>query len=80
VATTLAAVVSHRHAHWRVDEVSAGDRAVLEAIDAPGGWWLVRPGRDSVVLEPTDAAALWGHLAELASVRSSWAPSGRGAS
>jgi hypothetical protein len=67
-ATDVAAVVARRRDHWRVDaRFSDPDgQAMLEAIDAPGGWWLVRPEGREVYLEPATATQLWDHLAELA--------------
>ena len=64
----LAGLVARHTDHWRIDAVSTEPpvHAILEAFDAPGGYWLVRPERDEVRIEPTTAAALWAHLAELA--------------
>jgi len=62
----LAEFVKARLGHWRIDARLGDGRAMLEALDAPGGWWLVRPAEREVVLEPTTAGALFAHLAELA--------------
>jgi hypothetical protein len=63
---TATDVVATRHGHWRIDAQLPGGHAILEALDAPGGWWLVRPDGRDVTLEPTTATALWRHLTELA--------------
>jgi hypothetical protein len=67
-ATDPAGVVARRRDHWRVDArfSDPAGQAMLEAIDAPGGWWLVRPEGRQVTLEPATATELWDHLAELA--------------
>ena len=62
-----AELVAQRRAHWRIDARLAdpGGHAILEAIDGPGGWWLVRPEGREVTLAPTTATALFTHLTEL---------------
>jgi len=67
-ATTAAGLVAQRRGHWRIDARMSDPEghAFLEALDAPGGWWLVRPEGSEVTLEPTTATALWAHLTELA--------------
>jgi hypothetical protein len=67
----VAELVARHTDHWRIDAVSSDPpyHAILEAFDAPGGYWLVRPAGDEVLLEPTTAAGLWAHLAELAEAR-----------
>ena len=39
---------------------------MLEALDGPGGWWLLRPDGRDVVVEPVTATELWTQLSELA--------------
>jgi hypothetical protein len=67
-ATPAAELVAQRRGHWRIDAqiTEPAGHAVLEALDAPGGWWLVRPEASEVTLEPTTASVLWAHLTELA--------------
>jgi hypothetical protein len=64
----VAGLVARHTDHWRIDAVASDPpvHAILEAFDAPGGYWLVRPERGDVRLEPVTAAMLWEHLAELA--------------
>jgi hypothetical protein len=60
-------LVAQRRSHWRIDArlSEPAGHAILEAIDAPGGWWLVRPEGHEVTLEPTTATGLFRHLTEL---------------
>jgi hypothetical protein len=66
-AGRVGALVASRRDHWRIDAllIEPQGLAVLEAFDAPDGWWLVRPEGEAVVLEPVTATVLWDHLAEL---------------
>jgi hypothetical protein len=69
VAASLADVAAHRRDHWRLQVQFLEEErhyAWLEAIDAPGGWWLVWRRDDRVTLEPTGATRLWELLSQLA--------------
>jgi hypothetical protein len=71
-AVSLADIAAHRRDHWRLQVrflEDEGHYAWLEAIDAPGGWWLLwrRDGR--ATLEPADATRLWELLSQLAGAR-----------
>jgi hypothetical protein len=72
VATTLPDIAAYRRDHWRLQVQFMEEEshsAWLEAIDAPGGWWLLwrRDGR--ATLEPADATRLWELLSQLAAAR-----------